>query len=127
MGFTQYGGGVLTRALPFRKIYRDLYEKKDSSIGRTPDKKSGSEGSSPSIFFYFRIFYICFNGTNDLFERRKGMDIKIRSRFAKKFVCWIIKKVVKNKFGIKVNFKFADGTTPNITTDEKGISHISVD
>jgi len=54
------------------------------------------------------------------------MDIKIRSRFAKKLVCWIIKKVVKNKFGIKVNFKFAEGTTPNIVTDEKGVSHISV-
>jgi len=54
------------------------------------------------------------------------MDLRLKSRFAKKFVCWIIKKVVKNKFGIKVNFKFADGTTPNITTDEKGMSHISI-
>lgn len=54
------------------------------------------------------------------------MELKLKSRFAKKLVCWIIKKVVKNKFGIKVNFRFADGTTPNITTDEKGISHISI-
>ena len=54
------------------------------------------------------------------------MELKLKSRFAKKLVCWIIKKVVKNKFGIKVNFKFADGTTPNITTDEKGVSHISI-
>lgn len=54
------------------------------------------------------------------------MDIKIRTRFAKKFVCWIIKKIVKNKFGVKVNFRFAEGTTPNITTDDKGVSHISI-
>lgn len=54
------------------------------------------------------------------------MELKLKSRFAKKLVCWIIKKVVKNKFGIKVNFRFADGTTPNITTDEKGVSHISI-
>lgn len=54
------------------------------------------------------------------------MDLKIRTRFAKKVICFIIKKVIKNKFGVKVKFRFAEGTTPSVITDEKGVSHISI-
>ncbi len=53
------------------------------------------------------------------------MEFRIKSNLGKRLAAFIIKRVLRKKFGLKVKFKFTEGTTPEMTT-ENGVTKLSL-
>ena len=54
------------------------------------------------------------------------MDIKVKRGWAKKVICFFLRRLVKKMFGVKVKFNFTENTNPTVTSDDKGKTHISL-